>query len=468
MRSTVLLVAFSTMSVLACGGKDTVGPGTGNGTPTVATVVVTPGNATLVSLGETVQLTASALDANGNTISGKTFTWSSSDESLVTVSSSGLATAIGNGVATIMATTEGVQGSASLTVAQVASRVEVTPASATVFPPGATVQLAASAEDAKGNAISDKTFTWSSSDESIATVSSSGLVTAVANGSVTITATVEGQSGMATVTVIALEFASVSAGWSHTCGVTTLGTAYCWGLRQFGQLGDGTAGGGVTMTPVAVSGGLTFASVSGGGSHTCGLTTAGSAYCWGSNRFYGQLGDGTLTDRSTPVEVSGGLTFASVSARGRDHSCGLTTSGTAYCWGRAWDGQLGNNQFNSANVPQAVAGGFTFNQLIAGPGHTCAIRTTGETMCWGANWSGQLGDGTFNSRGLPATVPGGLSFIDLGAGNEHTCGVTAGGSLYCWGSNIEGQLGLGFTIKFSTPTIVAGGLTFVTPPPVEY
>lgn len=93
MRSTVLLVAFSTMSVLACGGKDTVGPGTGNGTPTVASVVVTPGNVTLVSLGETVQLTASARDASGNTISGKTLAWSSSDENIATVSSSGLATA---------------------------------------------------------------------------------------------------------------------------------------------------------------------------------------------------------------------------------------------------------------------------------------------------------------------------------------------------------------------------------------
>ena len=198
MRSGIVFVA--TVTLFGCG--DSVSPaGNGEQPPTVASVAVTPSTATLASLEETVQLTASARDASGNTVSGKTFSWSSSDESLVTVSSSGLATAIGNGVATIMATTEGVQGSASLTVAQVASRVEVTPASATVFPPGATVQLAASAEDAKGNAISDKTFTWSSSDESIATVSSSGLVTAVVNGSVTITATADGVEGTAAVEV---------------------------------------------------------------------------------------------------------------------------------------------------------------------------------------------------------------------------------------------------------------------------
>ena len=117
MRSTVLLVAFSTMSVLACGGKDTVGPGTGNGTPTVASVAVTPENPTLVSLGETVQLTASARDASGNTISGKTFTWSSSDAGIATVNASGLVTAVANGTTSVMATTDGISGSTSATVA---------------------------------------------------------------------------------------------------------------------------------------------------------------------------------------------------------------------------------------------------------------------------------------------------------------------------------------------------------------
>ncbi len=119
MRFTVLAVALSTMSVLACGGKDTVGPGTGSGAPTVASVVVTPGNATLVSLGETAQLTASARDGSGNTISGKTFTWSSSDASIATVNTSGLVTSVANGSVTITATTDGISGSGSVTVAYV-------------------------------------------------------------------------------------------------------------------------------------------------------------------------------------------------------------------------------------------------------------------------------------------------------------------------------------------------------------
>src|SRR5439155_7778918 len=99
-----------------------------------------------------------------------------------------------------------------------------------------------------------------------------------------------------------------------TCGVTTSGAAYCWGLR--GQLGDGTSGTD-RLTPVAVSGGLTFAAVSARGFHTCGVTTSGAAYCWGTNGS-GELGNGTRTGSLIPVAVSGGLTFAAVSAGDSD------------------------------------------------------------------------------------------------------------------------------------------------------
>jgi uncharacterized protein YjdB len=164
-------------------------------------VTVTPDAATLESLGETVQLTATASDAEGNTIADKVFTWESSDESVATVSDSGLVTAVANGTATITATVDGVSGSATITVAQVAATVEVTPDTATLESIGETVQMTAVASDANGNTIADKTFTWTSSDDSVATVSDSGLVTAVATGSATITATVDGVSGTVLLTV---------------------------------------------------------------------------------------------------------------------------------------------------------------------------------------------------------------------------------------------------------------------------
>ncbi len=192
----IALTLLGILTLCACGEETTTGSG-GQQQP-VALVVVTPSTATLVSLGESVQLNASAQDGSGNSISGKTFTWSSSDESVATVSVSGLVLAIANGATTITATTDGVQDAASLTVAQEASQIVVTPGAARLVTIGLTIQLAASASDANGNPIP---LTWSSSDQNVATVSATGLVSAVAPGSVTVTANAGGVSGSATIDV---------------------------------------------------------------------------------------------------------------------------------------------------------------------------------------------------------------------------------------------------------------------------
>ena len=149
-----------------------------------------------------------------------------------------------------------------------------------------------------------------------------------------------------------LTFVSVSAGAHHTCGVTNSGAAYCWGDDSAGQLGDGDSTS--HLSPVAVQGGLTFASVSAGFDHTCGLTTGGVAYCWGRNDG-GALGDGTTTPAfvRTPVAVSGRLTFKSLSA-GFGLTCGVTNPGTAYCWGEGW------------LTPTVVPGNLTFAMISAG------------------------------------------------------------------------------------------------------
>ena len=174
------------------------------------TVTVTPFSNTLVSLGETVQLTATA-----SLCSGTTFDWSSSDSSIATVNTSGLVTAVANGTATITAgvnclafpavigapTGGGVSGTATVTVAQAADTVTVDPATATLSSIGETTQLTATASDANGVVISERTFTWVSSGELCVTVDTSGLVTAVAQGTVSITATTEGVSDSAIVIV---------------------------------------------------------------------------------------------------------------------------------------------------------------------------------------------------------------------------------------------------------------------------
>jgi len=246
---------------------------------------------------------------------------------------------------------------------------------------------------------------------------------------------------------------ALAAGFYHTCAVSVAGAAYCWGFNSFGPLGDGTTT--LRTTPVAVSGGLLFQSISAGIYHTCGLTASGAAYCWGNNAS-GQLGDGTTSNRTSPVAVSGGLVFQAISA-GDDHTCGLTASGAAYCWG---SGYLGDGAGSHGTTPVAVSGELVFRAISAGWDHTCGLTTAGTAYCWGFNAYGPIGDGTTSDRDTPVAVSGGLLFQSISIGYHHTCGVTTGGTAYCWGGNDHGQLGDGTTINRTSPVAVSGGLVF--------
>jgi alpha-tubulin suppressor-like RCC1 family protein len=264
-------------------------------------------------------------------------------------------------------------------------------------------------------------------------------------------------------------FTSLTARGSHTCGLTGAGTAYCWGANTQGQLGDGTSGNGDwsndtanRSTPVAVSGGRTFTAIEAGSSHTCALDAAGAAYCWGLNQ-NGQLGDGTTgTARTAPTAVSGNLRFASITA-GRHHSCGVTVDGPSYCWGPNYAGQLGDGAFASRSAPGQVAGGWSFSRLWAGDYHTCAITTAGAALCWGINQGlGTLGNGYLNDSPWPFQVSGGLSFTMVAPANSHTCGLATSGAAYCWGSNFAGNIGDGTVGRTTAPGVVSGGLSFTS------
>jgi alpha-tubulin suppressor-like RCC1 family protein len=266
-----------------------------------------------------------------------------------------------------------------------------------------------------------------------------------------------------------LAFTQLSAGVSHTCGVTTDKQAYCWGWNSKGQLGDGT----ITqrLAPVPVGGGLTFLKISAGGQHTCGLTTQNTAYCWGSNE-HGQLGDGTTMDRLTPTGVMGGHQFAQISTGGQ-YACGVTTQALAFCWGLNGGGQLGDGTQINRPQPTAVAGPVKFGQISTGSGHTCAItplvKGAGTAYCWGSNGTGTLGDGTTTDRLEPVAVVGALRFQQISAGGMHTCGVVFGRAYrqplqeraYCWGINEDGSFGDGTELTWRPkPVPVSGGLRF--------
>ena len=433
----------------------------------VASVTVTP-NATSVKVGSTVALTATLEDDQGNVLTGRTVTWSTSAPATATVdAASGVVTGVAVGTATLTATSEGKTGSTTVTVASAAKPVD-----AILLAPVLDTLEAFSSEmigrilkDADGNVVTNRAIQWSSSNPAVAAIDPvTGMLTGVDRGTVTVTATSEGKS--ATVTrVIVIKYRSISAGTMHACDIASGGIAWCWGLNgNEGRLGsDLLSADAMSATPVKVPGGLRFAQLSTYGRHTCGVTLDGKAYCWGYNG-WGSLGSGSNVSSSpTPMAVAGNLTFRSVSA-GADHTCGVTTDNRAYCWGNNDWRQLGTGTVYSG-TPVLVSNALSFAKVAAGTGFSCGITTAGATYCWGSNSIGQIGDGGKISYGntyvaTPQQVVGGQTFQSVTLGNQFACAVTTLGQGYCWGSN-NSKLGNGPSgVDSSTPVAVIGGQLF--------
>ncbi len=198
-------------------------------------------------------------------------------------------------------------------------------------------------------------------------------------------------------------FVVLTAGWNHSCALDAVGHAFCWGQNLAGQLGDGTTI--LRTVPTPVSTDLLFRAIAAGGSHTCALTTDNQTYCWGQNRA-GQLGIDDNQPHTLPTRIGGAVTtFASITAGGV-HSCALTEAGDAYCWGRNSYGQLGDGTTMDRTTPVRVAGDLSFATIQANGAHTCATTSAAVTYCWGNNGDGQLGDGTTIDRPQPVPVSG--------------------------------------------------------------
>ncbi len=304
-------------------------------------------------------------------------------------------------------------------------------------------------------------------------------------------------------------WSSVAIGEEHSCGIEVDGTLWCWGNNPFGQVGDGrtvvhsepvrAAGESIRLDNIMSSHAATCGHEKnskrifcwGGSSHgqlgnlrlgehaekptlaqypdkqwqhlsmahthSCALTALGKAYCWGSNQTW-QLGNGfTGTANWSLSEVVGNLQFASIYA-GDNHTCALTRTGQAYCWGMNHDGQLGSRGADGSPTPVAVSTNLRFAQLAIGNSHTCGLTDDGAVYCWGANNYGVLGsDSAPASSALPILVVLEEPVVSLKSGSIHTCGLSASGVLRCWGWNELGSLGEGSYLPVSGPAVVMKG-----------
>jgi alpha-tubulin suppressor-like RCC1 family protein len=220
---------------------------------------------------------------------------------------------------------------------------------------------------------------------------------------------------------------------------------YAWGDNFFGQLGDGTKTNRAYPTPVAGLDGVI--AVSGGREYTVALKSDRTVWTWGANSS-GQLGDGTMNQRSYPAAVSGLADVTAIAAARGSHTLALKADGGVWAWGDNRLGQLGIGTTNNSPIPVSVklpdgtplAGVMA---LSAGSEYSVALRNDGSVWAWGLNNYGQLGDGTTVNRLTPVQVAGLADVIAVAAGYEHTVALKADGSVWLWGYNHGGTLGNG-------------------------
>ena len=247
---------------------------------------------------------------------------------------------------------------------------------------------------------------------------------------------------------------AIGLGSTHACAVDSDGRAYCWGANSYGQLGNGTTTNTALPTPVSAGAatGERFVDIAAGPAGTCAVAQSGRAYCWGLND-YGQLGNGTKVNSSVPVAVSTATTLANKRVVGialaQYHTCAVDSDGAAHCWGAGTTGRLGDGLNTDSTTPVAVStatalSGRKVAAISLGYQNACTADSTGRAACWGYTGNMQIGDGTNVARSTPTAVLtsgvlGTERIFDMGTDSYRACGLAESGHAFCWGAPILGD-----------------------------
>jgi len=259
------------------------------------------------------------------------------------------------------------------------------------------------------------------------------------------------------------QYSSLSTGPKHNCVISNLGTTYCWGYNDDGQLGTGwsenTWDPSFSLTPSLVA----FASdefakeVFVGDDHSCAILENGQPLCWGANS-RGQIGDYSTFDSFAPMTVGfDNLVNIRSIEFGFRHTCALSVDGSVYCWGSNERGQAGESGGSDLTYPTLVIDSTeTSDQVMSlassiNSKFTCALTQSGKVYCWGANDKGQLGNGNYDGTHTPQLISSSdnFTFTDIQVNNEFAC-AGDGVSVICWGANENGQLGRDSPTTFSS------------------
>ncbi|RKG48667.1 kelch-like protein [Corallococcus sp. AB011P] len=452
--------------------------------PRVVGVTALPSS---IAVDQTTQVTASASDADGD---GLSYQWTADCAGTWTNAASASASFTpsaqpSGGICTLTVLVQdgrGGQGTGSLTL-----YVSTSPTTAQ-FPPevvetfqsvasvpagGGTVVFRVKAKDPQGSALS---FAWASSAGAPGSATSTATTSEVLwtapsclplGTPPTVTATVTNALGLSTSYVFSLQGGSAcatgfgahfAAGDHHTLALKQDGTVWAWGSNGYGQLGDGTTTN--RLTPVQVQGLTGVVALTADGAHSLALKHDGTVWAWGYNG-KGQLGDGTLTTQFTPVQVQGLTGVAALSA-GADHTLALKHDGTVWAWGGNDYGQLGDGTWTVRLTPVQVQGLTGVVAVDAGYFHTQALKSDGTVWAWGANHWGQLGNGTTTARPTPAEVPGLTGVAALSAGWGQTFALKNDGTVWAWGYDGNGRLGHGGSGFSPAPVQGLTGVAAVT------